>query len=291
MMEIRSSTAASPNPQLREAPRRRGETNTAWLARVAGKADPAGTLVLVGGAGLTDFRVRVAQSHARRDLLPSFWSHVALVGDVQGGRDWPLYEVSLEPPTGFGAVALQNGIQRGSMLSYDDPARFPNVAHVRLTLAPGALNKEESLASVLLQAVADFQKQRSVVDLPALMVEWLGFAWGVAERTNPLERRLGMPSAVFVQSVFGIAGIELTPGSASRSSCPEAIWQAAKWWHEFYASDVTLTGAAPTGTYVVDQPAASALVEPAGLAALRPSAGRRRATRPAARARRPRPRA
>jgi hypothetical protein len=289
MMEIRSSTAASPNPRLRATRRRRGETNTAWLSRVAGTADPAGTLVLVGGAGLTDFRVRVAQSHARRDLLPSFWSHVALVGNVQGRRDWPLYEISLEPPTGFGAVALQNGIQRGSMLAYDDPARFPNVAHVRLTLAPGALDKGVSLGSVLLQAVADFQKQRSVVDLPALLVEWLAYAWGVAERTNPLERRLGVPSAVFVQSVFGIAGIELTPGSASRSSCPEAIWQAAKWWHEFYASDVTLTQSAPTGDYVVDQPAAAAVVEPEGFGRTSRPASRRRAARRTARAKRPRP--
>ncbi len=26
-----------------------------------------------------------------------------------------------------------------------------------------------------------------------------------------------------------LAGVDLTPGLASEASCPEAIWQAAKW--------------------------------------------------------------
>jgi hypothetical protein len=34
--------------------------------------------------------------------------------------------------------------------------------------------------------------------------------------------------------VLGAAGFDLTPGLESRASCPEAIWQAAKWWHKYY---------------------------------------------------------
>lgn len=284
MMDIRSSTAESPNPDVREMPRQPGEGNVAWLNRVAGAQDPAGTLVLLGGAGLTDFRLRVAQSQARRDLLPSFWSHVALV-DGSAGGDWTLYEISLEPAAGFGAVALQNAIQQGSARACDDPVRFPNIAHIRLSAAPGALGAGETLAGVLRQAVSDLQKQRSAVDLAALLMEWLGYAWGVADRTNPLERQHGVPSAVFVESVFAIAGIELTPGAASQSSCPEAIWQAAKWWHEFYASEVTLTRAAPTGAYAVDQPAAAAVIEPQPFRIPpRRQAGRARPSRRASRA-------
>jgi hypothetical protein len=280
MMDIRSSTAESPNAAIKALARRTGEGNVDWLARAAGSADPAGTLVLFGGASLTDFRVRVAQSSARRDLLPSFWSHVALV-DRQTARDWTLHEISLEPGGGFGSVPLQNGIQRGSLRAYDDPVRYPNIAHIRFTTAGEALESGETLASVLRGAVSDLQKQRSTLDLPALLLEWLGYAWGVADRPNPLDRQQGMPSAVFVESVFAMAGIELSPGAATRSSCPEAIWQSAKWWHEFYASDVTMTQAAPTGAYAVEQPAAAALIEPPGLS---PSPRRRRSEAPGRRA-------
>jgi len=37
-----------------------------------------GIVVLLGGADLLHFRLRVAQSHVRADLLPSYWSHAAL---------------------------------------------------------------------------------------------------------------------------------------------------------------------------------------------------------------------
>ncbi len=37
-----------------------------------------------------------------------------------------------------------------------------------------------------------------------------------------------------IEVVVGGAGFETTPGLASRSSCPEAIWQAAKWWYEHF---------------------------------------------------------
>jgi hypothetical protein len=33
-----------------------------------------------------------------------------------------------------------------------------------------------------------------------------------------------------------MAGFELTPGLSSASSCPEAIWQSAKWWTYYYES-------------------------------------------------------
>jgi hypothetical protein len=36
----------------------------------------------------------------------------------------------------------------------------------------------------------------------------------------------------------------LTPGLSSASSCPEAMWQAAKWWTGFYEK----TAAAPSAS-------------------------------------------
>jgi hypothetical protein len=48
---------------------------------------------------------------------------------------------------------------------------------------------------------------------------------------------LGMPSAAMVETVTGAAGFDLTPGLESRASCPEAIWQSARWWHEYHAEN------------------------------------------------------
>ena len=38
-----------------------------------------------------------------------------------------------------------------------------------------------------------------------------------------------------VETVVGAAGYDLTPGLESGASCPEAIWQAARWWHQYYS--------------------------------------------------------
>jgi hypothetical protein len=78
-----------------------------------------------------------------------------------------------------------------------------------------------------------------------------------------------VPSAVFVETVYGMSGVELTPGLSSSASCPEAIWQSAKWWHNFYEGDGGREGQAdisdadetsvPKGFYLLRQPAATAV--------------------------------
>jgi hypothetical protein len=73
----------------------------------------------------------------------------------------------------------------------------------------------------------------------------------------------GLPSAVFAETLFGLAGIELTPGLATASTCPEAIWQAAKWWASFYEQTSDFSAAVhaqsmvPKGCFVLRQPAAA----------------------------------
>jgi len=258
MIANRPSNAVAPNPELSEQPRTASESNSAWLARALGSQDSSGTIVLIGGVSLTEFRIRVAQSHARQDLLPSFWSYAALIRGNRQRGGWDLYEVSLEPPAGFGFVPANNGVQQSSFSHYDDPARYPNIACIRFTVpAQAVAERASSFPQALESAVATFRKQRSLVDLTALLIEWLGFVWGAGDKGNPLLKGLGVPSAVFLESVFAIAGVELTPGLASQSSCPETIWQAAKWWHEFYESEAALTQSAPQGSYFIGQPSAA----------------------------------
>lgn len=220
MISVRHSPEKAPNPKVREVPARRGESNGQWLARVGA----TGGILLLGGSPLGDFRVRIAQSHLRRDMYPSFWS---LAGVLRDGRTFD--SVPLGGWDDASEVPRLNGIRRCRIADYDDPERYPNVAVLYFTRSHD-----------LLLGYADAVRgQRSVLDLPNLMVPWLGFVWGAGRQGNPLLAGVGLPSAAFVETVHGLAGIDLTPGVSSESSCPEAIWQAAKWWQGYYEEAAT----------------------------------------------------
>ena len=96
------------------------------------------------------------------------------------------------------------------------------------------------------------------------MLPWLSFIWIAGTAANPLVADIGLPSAAFIETVYGMAGIELTPGLASATSCPEAIWQAAKYWQRFYAEAAETTHEknasqqVPAGYYALRQKVAAA---------------------------------
>jgi hypothetical protein len=153
------------------------------------------------------------------------------------------------------AVPPTNAIRECPMAEYDDPERWPNIGVVRFA---------QDMDLVVEQA-RDVASRRTIVELPALVLAWLGFGWGVTGRSNPLTDSLGIPSAVFVETAHALAGVELTPGLASAASCPEAIWQAAKWWHDYYEEAPTIpigTRSAgpmpPQGRFGIRQPKAQA---------------------------------
>jgi hypothetical protein len=231
--------------------RRRGaRSNREWLeATGAGEG-----IILLGGSSLAHFRVRVAQSHLRRDLFPSFWS---LTGILQG--DGTFLSVPLELRGSASDVPARNAVELCRLSEYDDPELFPNIA--LLHFADGA----EAIAG----AADRVRAQRAVIDLPSLVVAWLGFVWGAGHAGNPLLDGKGLPCAAFVEATHGLAGIELTPGLASTSSCPEAIWQSVKWWRPFYEETMAAraeprqartdhaVSTVPSGTYLIRQPAAA----------------------------------
>ncbi len=178
-MRVHSSEAVTANSKLRALARRRGEGNVAWLERALGGNDDAVgdcSIVLLGGAGLTDFRLRVAQSGARSDLLPSFWSHTAILADR---KQLTLHEVSLEPSGGFGNVPSTQGIRSGRFRAYDDPAVFPNVAvvHWKLTSPPEDISPRLAIDRV----VARLSMDRGSIDILTPLWTWLGFVWGVGD--------------------------------------------------------------------------------------------------------------
>ncbi len=191
-----------------------GEGNRKWLAR-AGCTEG---VLLLGGTDLADFRIRVAQSHLRADFRPSYWS---VIGLWFGGPRFLTVPLGTKDPS---AVPVDNGVCECALSDYDDPVRYPNIAVVDFA---------ESVQP-LRQAAERIRGQRGIVDLPSLILPWLGFVWGTSGAVNPLLDGKGLPGAAFVEAAFSLMGLDVTPGVASSASCPEAIWNGAKWWRPFY---------------------------------------------------------
>jgi hypothetical protein len=202
------------NDKLLTLEPKRNEKNKAWLAR-SGIEDG---ILLLGASNLEGFRIRVAQSVARSDLLPSFWSHV---GILRGGT---VDTVTLDPSGDLSAVPANNGVGAHRLTEFDNPKRFPNIAAIRFTDKTATIRK----------CTRHVRADRQTVDIPSLIVTWLAYVWGARGQGNPLAEGYSVPSAALVSRVYAIAGIELTPGLTSEASSPEAIWQAAIWWHRYY---------------------------------------------------------
>jgi hypothetical protein len=246
MIPNRESSASRPNADLRKTRSPFRQTNSAWLAEHGLREG----VLLLGGASLVDFRQRVAQSGLRGDLTPSYWSLCGLL--VDDGTRFLSVPLSVPEPS---SVASTNAIRECVMADYDDPVRWPNIGVVRFATD----------MDVVVAQAREVASRRTVVELPALVLAWLGFAWAVTGQHNPLTESQGIPSAVFIETAHALAGVELTPGLASATSCPEAIWQAAKWWHEYYEEAPTIaigTRSAgpmpPQGRYAIRQPGAQA---------------------------------
>lgn len=242
------------NASFKRVQAKKNEGNRAWVKRII-KENKFGSngLLLIGGNSVADFRIRIAQSSLRHDLTPSYWS---LVG-ILSGED-TFFSVPLDWRGELSEMPHLNGIQDCSLSDYDDPQKFPNIAFVQFTDTPDDILKYADLLRL---------QRSSVVDLVGLVVSWLGYVWGVGKSENPLQQGEGLPSAVFAETVYGICGIEITPGLESTSSCPESIWQAAKWWRSYYEqSNEIVTSQAksivPQGCFALRQPAAAVYEKP-----------------------------
>src|SRR6187402_1553744 len=188
MIASRRAHGAKENPDLKAVKAGKSEGNVRWLERV--KANDG--LILLGGASLAHFRLRVAQSHVRRDFLPSFWSLAGII--VRPGR---IATVSLDDVGEATSVTRNNGVVELPLRDFDDPELFPNVASLQFA------------SGVSAEEVSAVRQDRGIADLPGLMLKWLAFVWGADQLGNPLLQSHGVPSAVFVESVYSLARIDL----------------------------------------------------------------------------------
>ena len=151
-------------------------------------------------------------------MAPSLWSHVGILCEDAAGLG--LYEVALDPPAGFQQVPKTNGVQRVSVARYEDPSRFPNVALLRFPISKLGDDEPKGTPgprSPIVRGIDRVRNERGVLDIPALVLPWLGFVWGAAMPANPLVGGTGIPGAVFAEAAFAAVGVELTPGLSTRS--------------------------------------------------------------------------
>lgn len=244
------------NTQFKRVAAKKDEGNKTWLKRAISENGFANQgLLLIGGNSIPHFHIRVAQSYLRHDLSPSYWSLVGIMIDEN-----TFYSVPLQWCDELGEMPRRNAIQECKISDYDDPAHFPNIAFVQFT----------DDHKQILEIADKLKLQRSsVIDLVGLVVNWLEFVWGVRQKGNPLFENEGLPSAVYAEAVYGICGIELTPGLETSSSCPESIWQAAKWWSSFYKESSEITAISsqaqsivPKGAFMIRQSAAAIYEKP-----------------------------
>ena len=238
------SGAEGANPEfLPFARTKKDEGNLSWGERAAidvGQIDPQKWTyaVLLGGSDTLSFRLRVAQSHLRPDMLPSFWSEVLLV-ELHGTKlkDATAISVPLMQPSSVAYPPYDNGIVEMPLTVFDDPAVYPNIAIAALPIPQQKVRDR----------VERFRKGRSALDSLEHVLRWLAFAWGVARTGNPLHENFGLPSACMLEMVCAAEDYELTPGLESRASCPEAIWASLLYWHNYYAK--TGSKQVPYGRY------------------------------------------
>jgi hypothetical protein len=266
MLKIVRSISTESNPQFVKFDRNEGESNTAWGERAvldmkAGGPDAWTYVVLLGGSDTLAFRVRVAQSHLRSDMLPSFWSDSILV-QLDGATlvNAQAIYVPLHQPEGPAFAARVNGVVARPLTDFDDTKRFPNIAVIALPIEQ----------QKVIDKVASFQESRPTLDALEHVLRWLAFAWGAARTPNPLHDNYGLPSTCMIETVCAAANFDLTPGLESRASCPEAIWVAANYWHAYFEK---FNGREPIGryytphTYPIVEPSADGTSAPAAPAA------------------------
>src|SRR5688500_19437539 len=130
---LRRSDVASENPRLKETDAAAALDNFTWL-ETTGYRDG---VLLLGGTSIVDFRMRVAQSELRQDLLPSFWSTCGLLMDGE-----VLMTARVDAITSSSARVERNGLEAVPLderAHYGDPARYPNIAILQFTAEHAAI--------------------------------------------------------------------------------------------------------------------------------------------------------
>ncbi|PCR95701.1 hypothetical protein C1X59_18960 [Pseudomonas sp. FW215-R2] len=240
---LKNRSGSGRNPEIVEQERRRSESNDGWLERAfkdLGQPDLKKTtlLVLAGGKDQLATRVRIAQSALRNDRLPSYWSDCFLLKIKDDGLSGAkVFHVPLIQPARPFATE-RNGVVEEDLAFLSNKDEWPNLALLAFPV------DQRDVVSKLKRFMID----RNSLDALEHILKWLAYAWGVSRTPNPVHEDMGFPSACMLEVAFSAAQLDLTPGLASKVSCPEAIWSTACYWQKYYEQS---RGAVPLGRYVI----------------------------------------
>jgi hypothetical protein len=223
------------------------EANLDWLKRsydsfALENVDGWSFIVLAGGKDVASFRIRVAQSHLRGDMLPSFWSECALLKISNSDfTSASFYNLPLFQPANATYAPTRNGLVELPFNKLPTQKDFPNLALLALPVAQ----------EKILQSLAEYQKSRVSYDAVENILPWLAFVWGAGNATNPLMQHIGFPSAMMLNQMFSANGFDLAPGVSANLSAPETFWSGVKHWQDYY-SKTQENGLQPKMRYIVD---------------------------------------
>ncbi len=220
------------------------ENNAQWLKRAyesfaLDDANNWSFVVLAGDKDIASFRIRVAQSHLRGDMLPSFWSDCALLKVVKGNFSTAkFYNLPLFQPAFESYAPARNGLVELSINKLPD---YPNLA---LLAIPVEQNK-------ILNSLSEYKISRVSYDAVENILPWLAFVWGAGNAANPLIQQIGFPSAMMLNQLFSVNNFDLAPGVNANLSTPETFWSGVKYWQDYY-SKTQQNGLLPKARYVID---------------------------------------
>jgi hypothetical protein len=186
-------------------------------------------ILLVGGSDLASTRLRMAQSVVRFDERPSYWSHAALVldidpDDVLGSTG---VEVALWPPSSTGPE--RNHVSFFKPREYASDRRFPNLAVI-------SVREHERPEHGDARSLAERARESALRENPGRGVHAFGpwiAAWAsqvFAPSGNPLLSDVPFPSTALIDYFHASSGVDLLPAAATPALCPEALWASARYY-------------------------------------------------------------
>ena len=199
-------------------------------------------IVLAGGKDVASFRIRIAQSHLRGDMLPSYWSECALFKIEQ--KDFAnasFFNLPLFQPAVATYAPTRNGLIEMPFNKLPTQKDYPNLALLAIPVPQQRI----------LSALADYKKARVSYDAVANILPWLAFVWGAGNASNPLMQQIGFPSAMMLSQIFAANGFDLAPGVNANLSTPETFWSGVKHWQDYY-SKTQENGLLPKMRFVID---------------------------------------
>lgn len=199
-------------------------------------------IVLAGGKDVASFRIRIAQSHLRGDMLPSYWSECALFKIEQNDfATASFFNLPLFQPAVATYAPTRNGLIEMPFNKLPTQKDYPNLALLAIPVPQEAI----------LSALADYKKARVSYDAVENILPWLAFVWGAGNASNPLMQQIGFPSAMMLNQVFNANGFDLAPGVNANLSTPETFWSGVKHWQDYY-SKTQENGLLPKMRFVVN---------------------------------------